>query len=490
VKTAPEVRTAAPPDGLGRRATRALGWSFLNTAVSRLGTIGIGIFLARLLGPTEFGAFAVATVALLAVLSFNELGVSLAIVRWRTDPAAIAPTVATISVGMSVLLFGALCLAAGPLAAVMGEPEAAPVVRVMALAVILNGLVATPAALLQREFQQRRRMAVDQINTWLGAAVSLALALLGMGAMSLAVGRIAGSAASAVLYLRWSPLPYRFGFDRKCARSLMRFGLPLAGASLVVFAVGYADQIIAGSTLGATVLGFYVLAFNLSCWPVSLFSQPLRSVAPAALARLQGDQLMLQRSFTGIVRLLLAVSLPACLLLAGAAAPVVTLVYGRAWGPAATALTFLSLAAASRILFEVSYDLLVVVGQTRGILVVQCLWLVLLVPALIVGARWDGLRGIAIAQAATATLLVLPAYAYLLQRAGMSVIALLSAAWPAAAASVGVGGFAYAISGIVPSALTACVVAGLAALVACAALLAGSRGLIRELRTTGDVRTA
>ncbi len=92
--------------GVASRATRAFGWSFLNTIVSRLGTLAIGIVLARVLGPEAFGTFAVATVAMLAILSFNELGVSLAIVRWQDDPATIAPTVNTISVLSSLVLFG------------------------------------------------------------------------------------------------------------------------------------------------------------------------------------------------------------------------------------------------------------------------------------------------------------------------------------------------------------------------------------------------
>src|SRR5215469_10439011 len=87
---------------LGGLASRALGWSFFNTAFSRLGTLGIGIVLARLLGPHAFGTYAVALVALIAVLSFNELGVSLAIVRWPGDPAEITPTVTTISIVSSL----------------------------------------------------------------------------------------------------------------------------------------------------------------------------------------------------------------------------------------------------------------------------------------------------------------------------------------------------------------------------------------------------
>ena len=43
----------------------------------------------------------------------------------------------------------------------------------MAVSILINGIVAAPAALLQRNFQQGRRMAIDQVNTWLGAVVSL-----------------------------------------------------------------------------------------------------------------------------------------------------------------------------------------------------------------------------------------------------------------------------------------------------------------------------
>src|SRR5215472_2652981 len=92
-------------DTLIGRASRALTLSFISVAVLRFSMLGVGVLLARLLGPHAFGTFAVALVALLAVLSLNELGVSLAIVRWPDDPSEIAPTVATISCISSGILF-------------------------------------------------------------------------------------------------------------------------------------------------------------------------------------------------------------------------------------------------------------------------------------------------------------------------------------------------------------------------------------------------
>ncbi len=474
------TKSADRDRALGTVAAKALSWSFVNTAVSRFGTLAIGIVLARLLGPAEFGTFAVATVALIAVLSFNELGVSLAIVRWTGDPKIIAPTVTTISVVSSTLLTIGAMLAAPVFSAAMGDPGATDVVRLMMLCILINGVVATPAALLQREFMQGKRMVIDQINVWVGALLSVTLALTGMGAMSLAVGRLAGAVLSGVLFLKFSPLPLRFGFDRGQARRLVRFGLPLAGSSIIVFAVGYADQLVVGGVLGATALGYYVLAFNLASWPVSMFSQPLRSVAPAAFARLQGDRSAMTRTLRSVIGLLAAVTIPICLVLAGAAEPIIGFVYGEVWAPAAPVLTWLAVLAAFRILFELAYDYLVVLGRTSVIFTVQLVWLVTLIPSLIFGAMQWGLPGVAAVQVVLAAVLILPLYLWEFHRSGLHVLAALRRLVLPAAGGIVTAGIAILLTRTLTNDFMVCLLAGAACLVIITLLLAIDR---RELAT-------
>nr|WP_238345399.1 lipopolysaccharide biosynthesis protein [Actinopolymorpha cephalotaxi] len=464
------------------RAFRAVGWSFASTAVSRLGTLVIGIALARILGPHEFGAFAVAMVALLAVVSFNELGVSLAIVRWPGDPREIAPTVATISVVASVLVYVGCFLGAPAFTAAMGAPDAAGVVRVLTFNVVINGLVAAPVAGVQRAFRQDRKMIADQVNNWAGAAVSIGLALLGMGAMSLAVGRLAGALTSGVLYVRFSPLPLRLGFDAGVARRLLRFGLPLAGSSLVLFAVGSIDQFVVGKVLGATALGFYVLAFNLSSWPVQMFSQPVRGVAPAAFARLQGDLPAMRRTFLSTAGLLAGLTLPVCLLLSGSAEPLIRFVYGDFWSTAAHGLVWLALFGAFRILFELMYDYFVVLARSRAVFTIQLLWLAALVPALVVGARLGGIAGVGAAHVLVAAVLVLPLYLWELHRHGIRLAAVTRGLGLPVLVSAGVGGAAALAHRIIPFDLLALTLAGVVAAVAVAALLYRMRGVLTDLK--------
>lgn len=433
----PRFRTAARSGAAVREPGSALLWSFGNTIFSKVGGLAIGVVLARVLGPEEFGSYAVAFIALMAILAFNDLGVSLAIVRWTDEPEDVAPTVNTVSIASSVVLTAGVLLAAGPFARAMGDPGAASLVRLLGLCVLINGVVATPAALLQRYFRADRRTYADQVNVWLGAVVSLALALAGVGAMSLVVGRLAGATVSAGMLLAFSPIRYRLGLDRALLRRLIDFGLPLAGASLVVFAIGFVDQLAVGHVLGTTALGAYVLAYNLANWPVQIISQPLRNVAPAVLARQQHDPHLMRRTFRQMTVPLGIVALPGCAALAAAAPDVIAFVYGDSWMAAAEPLRWLAVFAGFRILFELCYDFVVVAGSSRPLLGVQVLWLGALLPLVVVGLDRFGLAGAAFAQVVMAALVIGPAYLLVLRRLDVPSLPLIrNLIWPAVGAGI------------------------------------------------------
>lgn len=450
-------------DTLIGRASRALSLSFISVAVLRFSTLGVGVLLARLLGPRSFGTYAVALVALLAVLSFNELGVSLAIVRWPGEPEEIAPTIATISCVSSILLFIGFYLGAPAFANAMGAPAATSVVRVLSASILINCVAAVPAAMLQRYFRQGRKMIADQVHSWLFAVVAVGMAWAGFGAMSLAVATVVGTFAGGILIMVFSPPP-RFGFDPVKARALLRFGLPLAGSSFVVFLVGNVDNLIVGHMLGATALGFYALAWNLSSWPVTIFSLPVRSVAPALFSRLQHDQKAMRTGFLVGVGVLASVTLPVCLLMSGSAVPLVNFAYGSKWAAAAPVLVWLAGVGALRILFELSYDYFVVLARSRVVFTVQLAWLLALIPALIMATRADGVRGAAIAGLAVAGGVVLPWYLIELRGVGIRLRSLAGRVWMPLLGGAAVGVLALDVSGVLTNNLMVLLISGAVAL--------------------------
>lgn len=401
-------------------ARRALWWSVANNVVGRVGTTLIGIILARILTPEDYGVYAVALVVLNILLSVNELGVSLAIVRRPNDVSDIAPTVGTMSLVASLLMCGIIFATAPMIADALGIADATGVIRVLSLAIVIDALTAVPAALMTREFMQKERLIVDTAGFVVTSGTALALAATGAGPWALVWGALLGNLVNAVFILRYTPERYGFGFNPAVARELLGFGLPLAGASLLIIALLEIDYIVIGAELGAVSLGFYLLAFNLSTWPVNMFSAPARRISLPLFARLHNGETSASEAFVPVCCALLLVTLPACVLLGVFAEPLVNLVYGDRWMPSAEVLPWLMVLAFTRVLGELVYDFLVALGMSRSNLVLQAVWLVALVITLPIAVRADGIVGVAIAHACVAVLIVLPSYAFVLRRAGVS----------------------------------------------------------------------
>ncbi|MFJ3513546.1 lipopolysaccharide biosynthesis protein [Streptomyces sp. NPDC090131] len=426
-----ESTTPAAPS-LGRKVGSAAKWSLINTVVMRLGNFATGIILARFfLGPEAWGVYGIAQTVLLVLLSANELGVSLAIVRWEGDPRRFAPTVLTLSAASSCLLYAVLFAVAPAVAEVLGSPEASGVLRVMCLCVILDGLSQVPAGFLTREFAQGRRMAVDGLNFVLSTAVTLLLAIDGWGAMSFAWGSVVGNVAALIGCCIAAPGTLKFGWDREQARALLRFGLPLAGASMLALGVVNVDTMVVGSVLDPLALGFYVLAFNISGWPVRIISEAARRVSFAGFSRLADSPQALAAGFSRALGVVMAGTVPICVLLAALAAPVVELVYGERWLPAARALPWLMALGLVRIGCELAYDCLVAIGRRRSLIGVQGLWLIILIPVLVIGARGGGIVGVAQGHVLVAGVVVVPVFLLALHRGGIRLGTVARAcAWP------------------------------------------------------------
>lgn len=410
---------------LRERVTGALRWSFINSAVLRLSQLGVGIVLAHLIAPRQFGVYAVALVVVNIVLSVSELGVSVALVRHNGGIRAMAPTVTTLSIASSATFSLLVAFIASYVAEALGAPEATGVIRLMAVAILVAGFSAVPSAILQREFRQDHKLLADAIGFVVSTAVVIALALAHFGPWALAWSRIAGNLSAALVMIVLTKERYWPGFDRQIAREVLSFSLPLAGASLLVLGAMNVDYIVIGAILGPLQLGLYLLAFNLASWPVNAFSSSIRSVSLAGFAQLRQDEGRMQSGFSRSLALLMAVTLPACVLLAAFSMPLIRFIYGERWLPAAAALAVLSVLGAVRVALELAYDYLAAAGRTRAILLIHLIWTIGLVPSLIIGADVGGIEGVGWGHVAIVIILVIPAYLRALGLAGVEARSLL-----------------------------------------------------------------
>jgi O-antigen/teichoic acid export membrane protein len=414
-------RRVRPAPSLGSKIRAGASWSMLNSVVTRIGNFTVGAVLARaVFGPRIFGLYAISQAVLVLLLSANELGVCAAIIRWDTDVRRLARTVLTLSVAWSTAIYACLYPVAPAIASALGSRDATDVVRVICICVIIDGFAGVPAALLTREFAQGRRMLVDLANFVVSSGVTLWLAFAGHGAMSFAWGTLSGCMASLLVANGLAAPIVRPGWRSADARELIRFGLPLAGASLLLLAVFNVDSMIVGATLGAAMLGLYQLAFNISSWPVVGIAQTAARVSFAGFSRLADGREMLSAAFTRAMSVLMAVTLPPCILLATLSYPLIHTIYGPRWTPAAPVLRLLAVLGILRVGYALVYDCLAASGYRHALMWIQAAWLAALIPAIISGARLHGIVGVGAGHVVVAAVLVGPLFLWALRRLGVS----------------------------------------------------------------------
>ena len=410
---------------LSVRMRKAALWSGLNSFALRLGQFLVGIATAHIFAPHEFGVFAVALTVHAIVVNVSELGVTTSLVRTKDDPGTMAPTVATLAIASSVILTALMFFTAGPIASALGAPGATGPIRIMSATVLLAGLSAVPYALLMRNFRQDKRFIADGSNLLVSTIVVIGLGLAGWGATGLALSYVAGQLVSLVILTLIIAPRYRPGWNRRLVGPILDYSLPLAGASLVTFLLGNVDYIVVGHLLGPIALGLYVLAYNISGWPVSVFGLMINEVALPAFTQAHSAADALPRRTAGALSITAAAALPVSALCLALAHPLVLSVYGHRWSAAAGALAWLGVFGSMRILITLLTNILIAIGRSRAVLWLQLLWIAGLIPAIIVGVKTHGIVGAAVAQEVVAIVTVVPASLVVVSRAGAGPLPLL-----------------------------------------------------------------
>lgn len=407
-------------------------WSFASTLLLKMCGILLTAVVAHILDPHDFGVFAIATTAYVIVSYIGELGVSSCLIRADLDIDSLAPTMLTVSVTTSVIQAAVMIAFARPIAAALGSADAAGPIRVMALVVLLVGVFAVPTAQLVRDLRQDRLFLAEVLSFVPYAGVLLVLAKSGNGAMAFAWSRVAGQLISGSVVVASVQKHYWPGITRSALSLLLRFGVPLAAAGIVGSLLLNVDYAFVGHLLGAVALGTYVLAFNVASWPTSLFWNVLSNISMPAFTRVSHDAELLKSGVTSAVRVLSLAVLPISALTIALARPVVLTLYGEKWIAAAKVVSVLSLYGAVSIICVLFTNILASLGRAKILLVIQIFWLAVLIPAMAIGVREDGIVGAAIAHIVVIGPLILPCYLLTLKRATkIHISALVRATLPA-----------------------------------------------------------
>lgn len=381
--------TAAPESRALKVGTNVL-WNLLQYGAGKLTTLISTVILARLLAPEAFGIVALAMLAINLFDHFKDLGVGPALVQLNRPWSVIAPTGLALTVGTSVLFSLLAAIFAPALSVFLGSEELTPIIRALALSLLISGLAVLPDSALRRRLQFRSRTIPEISGVGLKAVVSIALALAGFGAWSLVWGQVVASFATTLVYwiiaLRGDKSAIRFGWSKNDAQDLLSFGGWVSGVAVLSLILGNIDYFVIGRRLGTTELGYYTMAFRLPEMLIFGIGMVIGQVLFASFSRLQSDATHLGRVYLTSTSVVSALMVPAAVGLSAAADPIVLIMLGEQYAPATGALALLAIRAAVSAVSIYAGEAFKAVGRADILMRIAVVQVVIVVPAFWVAA--------------------------------------------------------------------------------------------------------
>ena len=404
-------------------AARAGATQLAAQAVRVVVSVATGMWLARLLTPTDFGVFAMVATLTGLVDTARGFGLGPALVHTANWNAALALRVSKLCLIGSAVLAVLVMLAAVPLSHFYNEPRVVAVALVVSVGVFFAGVPAVWEARLVRLLRFGPIARAETMALLLSVAAALLLALQGFGYWALVAQYVVFLTTRAAL-LRlgsgWSELlaqhrevPHANGeakslpeSQRESLRSLVAYGRQYTLAQFITFAGRGADRIVVGATAGPAVLGLYENAHRWSMFAVGQIVDPLYQVMLATLNRARRHGTALGAAVARVFLPPMSVVLPALAYLALETDVVVRVLLGDQWDAAVPFLRVLCGAAAATSVLKLTRVVHLVTGSTSRQLRFAIVRSATTLGAALVGMQW-GAMGVALGILVAAWLLAL-----------------------------------------------------------------------------------
>lgn len=339
-----------------------VGSSFLQKGIQLAGTV----VLARILGPSQFGLFALAFVAIDALGLFKSMGFDSALIQRKDDIEKAANTAFFIIPLLGIALYAVLFFAAPFIGKFLNNQEVIPVVRALGIIFVISCFGKVPAALMEKRMQFKQ-VSIIEIGTAVIYSVSaITFALLKFGVLSLVYAYILKTLYQNTLtfiYAKWYP---RFQFDKRIALEMFHFGKYLFLGGIIWFLKMNLDNILVGKILGVTSLGLYAIAFNIANFGSDYFGSRVYRVIIPAFSRIQGNKEDLKKAFLKTTKFASVFAFPFCMSLFVFGDILIRLLYGTKWVDAIPILRILAFAGLFNTLPVALGPLFIASGLTRA----------------------------------------------------------------------------------------------------------------------------
>ncbi|OQC68435.1 MAG: Teichuronic acid biosynthesis protein TuaB [Verrucomicrobia bacterium ADurb.Bin006] len=322
----------------------AFAWSALEQFGQQAAQFGLGVLLARLLSPAEFGLTGMLAVFFAVSESFTQAGLGSAIIQRRELTEDETTSCFYLNIILGALMAGVLCAISPWVAAFYATPVLAPMLCVLSLQVVFGSFRIVQDALRARDLDFKTLAIINWTATIASGAVGVAMAWRGFGVWSLVTQAVLRVFVGTVVLWVLRPWRPRGRFRWACIGALWPFSSRLLAAALLDSIFRNVYPVVIGKAHSAADLGFYARAHQFADTPSYALSAVTSRVAFPYFSTLQDDRVLLKRRLRQLIRLTATLNFPLMTGIAAAAPALVTALVTEKWAGCVPLLQVMSFA--------------------------------------------------------------------------------------------------------------------------------------------------
>lgn len=348
-------------------------WAAIEKFSIQIIQFGLGIFLARLLSPSDYGAIGMLAIFIAISNVFIDSGFSSALIRKIDRTEDDYSTVFVTNFAISIFFALLLVFVAPWIASFYNLPILCPVLRVQSISLILYALMAVQTTKLTAEVDFRTLARASMVASLLSGLIGIGLAYNGCGVWSLVAQNLLSILFKFVCIMfqsHWFP---KIGFSRKSFDELFGFGKNMLGASLLSAVYFNLDSIIIGKFFTPTLLGYYTRGTQIASLPVNNINGVLNSVTYPILAKLQNETDRLIQVYRKYIKLTSMCIFFGCMLMVALGKPLILFLLTDKWLDSIIYLQIFSFAIMLDHLSVINLNLIKIKGRSDLILKLEAI---------------------------------------------------------------------------------------------------------------------
>ena len=375
-------------ESLKNKAVRGVGWSFVDNIANSGITFLVGLVLARILTPAEYGVMAMVTIFIAISNSIVDSGFSNALIRKMNIERVDYNTVFYFNLVVSLVLYILLFLGAPVISTFFKEPILLDVMRVIGWILVINALAIIPRTILVRNVDFKTQTKVSLISSILSGVIGIGMALTSFGVWSL-VGQQLSRQLLNTLFLwffcRWRPA---WEFSVQSFKELFGFGSKLLVSGLIDTAYKNIYYLVIGRCYNSADLGQYTRAEQFNTIFSSNLTTVVQRVSYPILSSIQNEEERLREAYRRVIKVTMLVTFACMLGLAAVAKPLLVLLIGEKWLPAVYFLQIICFSGMLYPLHAINLNILQVKGRSDLFLKLEIIKKIIGTIPIVIGIFW------------------------------------------------------------------------------------------------------